>query len=372
MEAEAIKLSDVTVTASLGISRRTPVAMSNITPQLIEEKLGAQEFPEILKTTPGVYATKGPGGFGDSKINMRGFQSSNVAVMVNGVPMNDMEWGGVYWSNWAGLSDVTSMMQTQRGLGASKVSAPSVGGSINIVTKSIDAKRGGSASYSLGNDGFNKVVFDVSTGLSESGWAMTLLLGKTWGDGYVQGADFEGYNYFLNVAKKINDSHQFSLSAFGAPQQHYQRSRYDGLTVVGWQQVQKYMGDDSPYKYNPTYGFGLNGERKSSSYNVYHKPQISLIHLWQINEKSSLSTALYTSIGRGYGYSGQNNSAFSGHWYGANNGSLSMTYRNPDGTFAYDQIYAVNEASEEGSMLVMSKSKNYHIDPVINVGTVGR
>ncbi len=360
MEAEAIKLSDVTVTASLGISRRTPVAMSNITPQLIEEKLGAQEFPEILKTTPGVFATKGPGGFGDSKINMRGFQSANVAVMVNGVPMNDMEWGGVYWSNWAGLPDVTSMMQTQRGLGASKVSAPSVGGSINIVTKSIDAKRGGSASYSLGNDGFNKVVFDVSTGLSESGWAMTLLLGKTWGDGYVQGADFEGYNYFLNVAKKINDSHQISLSAFGAPQQHYQRSRYDGLTVVGWQQVQKYMGDDSPYKYNPTYGFGLNGERKSSSYNVYHKPQISLNHLWQINEKSSLSTALYTSIGRGYGYSGQNNSAFSGHWYGANNGSLSMTYRNPDGTFAYDQIYAVNEASEEGSMLVMSKSKNYH------------
>lgn len=360
MEAEAIKLSDVTVTASLGISRRTPVAMSNITPQLIEEKLGAQEFPEILKTTPGVFATKGPGGFGDSKINMRGFQSANVAVMVNGVPMNDMEWGGVYWSNWAGLPDVTSMMQTQRGLGASKVSAPSVGGSINIVTKSIDAKRGGSASYSLGNDGFNKVVFDVSTGLSESGWAMTLLLGKTWGDGFVQGADFEGYNYFLNVAKKINDSHQISLSAFGAPQQHYQRSRYDGLTVVGWQQVQKYMGDDSPYKYNPTYGFGLNGERKSSSYNVYHKPQISLNHLWQINEKSSLSTALYTSIGRGYGYSGQNNSAFSGHWYGANNGSLSMTYRNPDGTFAYDQIYAVNEASEEGSMLVMSKSKNYH------------
>src|SRR5690554_8204991 len=95
------------------------------------------------------------------------------------------------------------MMQTQRGLGASKVSAPSVGGSINIVTKSIDAKKGGSASYSLGNDGYNKVVFDVSTGLSESGWAMTLLLGKTWGDGYVQGADFEGYNYFLNVAKKI-------------------------------------------------------------------------------------------------------------------------------------------------------------------------
>jgi outer membrane cobalamin receptor len=360
LESNAISLGEIAVTASIGVARRTPVAMSNITPQFIEEKLGTMEFPEILKSTPGVYATKGPGGFGDSKINMRGFQSANVAVMINGVPMNDMEWGGVYWSNWAGLSDVTSLMQTQRGLGASKVSAPSVGGSINIITKSIDAKKGGSASYSVGNDGYNKVVFDVSTGLSETGWAMTMLLGKTWGDGYVQGADFEGYNYFINVAKKINDEHQISFTAFGAPQEHYQRSRYDGLTIQGWQEVQKYMGDDSPYKYNPTYGFGLNGERKSSAYNVYHKPQISLNHLWQIDEKSSLSTSLYTSLGRGYGYSGQNHSDYSGHWYGTTNGVLNETYRNPDGTFAYDQIYEVNAESEDGSVLAMSKSKNFH------------
>ncbi len=55
------------------------------------------------------------------------FKSENIAMMINGVPMNDMEWGGVYWSNWAGLSDVTRSMQTQRGLGAAKVAAPSVG-----------------------------------------------------------------------------------------------------------------------------------------------------------------------------------------------------------------------------------------------------
>src|SRR5690554_6314162 len=361
LEAEAINLGDVTVTASLGIARRTLVAMSNITPQLIEEKLGTQEFPEILKTTPGVYATKGPGGFGDSKINMRGFQSANVAVMINGVPMNDMEWGGVYWSNWAGLADVTALMQTQRGLGASKVSAPSVGGSINIVTKSLDARKGGFFSYGVGNDGYNKVVGTVSTGLTEKGWAMTILLGKTWGDGYVQGTEFEGYNYFFNLAKKIGDNQQISLTAFGAPQWHNQRSSYDGLTIEGWQEVKNYMNGDSPYKYNPTYGYGLNGERKTSAKNVYHKPQISLNHLWQINEKSSLNTAVYVTIGRGYGYSGQYaNSQYSGHWYGANNGILSMTYRNPDGTFAYDKIYEVNQASENGSMLAMSISKNYH------------
>ena len=361
LDPQSINLDEIAVVASVGVARKTPVAMSNITPQFIEEKIGTLEFPEILRATPGIYATKGAGGFGDSKINMRGFQSANVAVMINGVPMNDMEWGGVYWTNWAGLADVTALMQTQRGLGASKVSAPSVGGSINIVTKSLDARKGGFFSYGVGNDGYNKVVGTVSTGLTEKGWAMTILLGKTWGDGYVQGTEFEGYNYFFNLAKKIGDNQQISLTAFGAPQWHNQRSSYDGLTIEGWQEVKNYMNGDSPYKYNPTYGYGLNGERKTSAKNVYHKPQISLNHLWQINEKSSLNTAVYVSIGRGYGYSGQYaNSQYSGHWYGANNGILSMTYRNPDGTFAYDKIYEVNQASENGSMLAMSISKNYH------------
>jgi outer membrane cobalamin receptor len=79
--------------------------------------------------------------------------------MINGVPMNDMEWGGVYWSNWAGLSDVTRSMQVQRGLGASKVAAPSLGGSINVVTRSTDARKGGAVSYGIGNDGTTKLDF---------------------------------------------------------------------------------------------------------------------------------------------------------------------------------------------------------------------
>ncbi len=361
MEPDAVALADVTITSSIAIQRKTPVAVSTIDPVFIEEKLGTQEFPEILKATPGVYATKNGGGYGDSKINMRGFQSANVAVMVNGVPMNDMEWGGVYWSNWTGLTDVARSIQTQRGLGASKVSAPSVGGSINVVTRTIDAKKGGFVSYAMGDDGYNKILFNVSTGLTKNGWAMTLLGGKTWGDGYVKGTEFEAYNYFLNVAKKIGDNHQLSFTIFGSPQWHNQRSNYDGLTIEGWQQVKNYMKDDSPYKYNPTFGYGKNGERKTSAYNVYHKPQISLNHLWQINDKSSLSTALYASIGRGYGYSGQGyTSALSNSWYGSTDGALNTTYRNSDGTFAYDQIYAINEASQNGSQMAMSKSINNH------------
>ncbi len=363
LDPEAIGLSDVTVTGQIAVQRKTPVAVSQVTALEIEERLGAQEFVEVLKNTPGVHANKQGGGWGDSEIYMRGFSSENVAVMVNGIPMNDMEWGGVYWSNWQGLSDVTSVVQTQRGMGASKVSAPSVGGTINVMTKGIDAKKGGSISYAMGNDGYNKVAFSVSTGLMENGWAITVLGSRTWGDGYAQGTDFTGYNYFANIAKRINDNHQLSFTAFGAPQEHYQR---DGaLTMAEWNKVKQYMTDGKDFtRYNPTYGTDDQGNRKSVDKNVYHKPQMSLNHVWQIDYKSSLSTVAYVSIGRGYGLTGEASTFADGLSYqdfnGASYGVLNTKFRRADGSFDYGQIYDLNSSSEYGSKLILAENRNYH------------
>ena len=97
-ESSAIGLSEIKVIASVATSRRTPVAVSTLSSKHIEPKIGSQEFPEILKSTPGVYATKAGGGFGDGRINIRGFSSENVAVLINGVPVNDMENGRIFWS----------------------------------------------------------------------------------------------------------------------------------------------------------------------------------------------------------------------------------------------------------------------------------
>jgi len=366
LEVESQMLQDVVVTQSIAKTRVTPVAISSIDASTIDVKLGNQEFPEVLKTTPGVWTTKDGGGFGDAKTNMRGFKSANVAVLINGIPVNDMEWGGVYWSNWAGLSDVTSSIQAQRGLGAAILSAPSVGGTINIVTQSLDAKKGGSLWYGMGNDGMNNYGFKLSTGLMDNGWAITLLGSRKWGDGYVQGTFFNSYNYFANISKRINDSHQLSFTAFGAPQKHNKRSSADGLTIDEWQNVREYMGDDSPYKYNPTFGYDKHGNVRSSNLNTYHKPQLSLGHIWQIDHKSSLSTTAYASFATGGGYSGQGRGTYNGtslsysSWYGASNGIVNNLFRNADGTFAYDKIQEMNANSETGSNMIMSQSNNSH------------
>ena len=377
LKPEAVGLQDVTVTGQIAVQRKTPIAVSQVTALEIEERLGGGEFVEVLKNTPGVHANANGGGWGDSEIWMRGFDNTNIAMMINGVPMNGMENGKVYWSNWQGLADVTSVMQTQRGLGASKMSAPSVGGTINIVTKGLDAKKGGSFSYAMGDNGYNKVTFSVSTGLMNNGWAITLMGARTWGDGYIQGTSFEGYNYFANISKRINENHQLALTAFGAPQEHYQRS--GGLTMAEWNNVRKYMKDGVHFsRYNPTYGYDNYGNQNSANYNVYHKPQISLNHIWQIDHKSSLSTTAYVSLGRGYGRTAEpgygTSYSYSDLTYGANYGKLAHTFRREDGTFDYGAVEFANSPSNPiydptsdkfervyaGSQLVICENRNDH------------
>ncbi len=293
MGSDAVGLAEVTVFANIAVDRKTPVPVSNIKPEIIETKLGMQEYPEILKSTPGVYATKQGGAFGDSRINIRGFDSRNSATMINGVPVNDMENGWVYWSNWAGLSDVTRTMQVQRGLGASKIAIPSVGGTINILTKTTDAEKGGSVYYGTGNDNYSKIGFTVSTGLTENNWASTISLSKSSGNGFVDGTQYESWSYYLNVSKLVNSHHRLALSLFGAPQWHGQRSTQMRIDTYKSPQI-------NSIKYNSDWGY-KNGEVFYIRKNYYHKPMAILNHFWTINDKLNVSTAAYLSLGTGGG-----------------------------------------------------------------------
>ena len=369
-------LQDVVVTSSIAKTRETPVAISEITAQEIEVKLGDKELPELLNATPGVWATPEGGGYGDAKINMRGFKAPNVAVLINGIPMNDMEWGGVYWSNFGHLANVSSNVQTQRGLGAAIISTPSIGGTIAYTTKGLDAKKGGNLWYGVGSTGLNNMGFSLSTGLMKNGWAITVLGGRKWAQENkgIQGTKYEEWSWFVNVTKKLGDKNQIGLTAFGAPQWHNQRSSAS-LMINEWQNVANYMDGKSPYNFNPIYGYDNEGQVRTSARNQFHKPIISLNHIWQINEYSSLSTALYTSVATGYGYSGQgrpiditspSGTNWRTGWYGTDGyGNLNWEYqgistRRPDGTYNYGAIQDMNAASTTGSNMVMASSNNNH------------
>ncbi|TDD99816.1 TonB-dependent receptor [Flavobacterium cellulosilyticum] len=343
------ELNEVVVTSGVidyAKDRKTPVAVSTIKAAEIQEKLGTQEFPEILKNTPSVYVTKQGGGFGDSRINIRGFDQKNIAVMINGVPVNDMENSSVYWSNWAGLSDVTSAMQVQRGLGSSKLAISSVGGTINVITKSSDMKEGGAFSSGFGNANYLKVQGSYNTGLLKNGLSASVLLSSTSGDGYIDGTNFEGQNYYIALGYKPSAKHDIQVTFTGAPQWHNQRSTWINIATY-----QKYGSVDKPNtKYNSDWGT-LNGEQYDMKRNFYHKPVASINWDYKINETTKLSTIFYGSWGRGGGTSGAGGAL--------GNNYLSAAFRTAGGLVDYDKIVAWNTGmpvSINGVMKTRTKS----------------
>lgn len=349
LQPDSQALGEVVVTGSslldIAQERKTPVAVSTIKAAEIVERLGTKEFPEILNRTPSVYATKGGGGFGDSKINIRGFANENIAVMVNGMPVNDMENGKVYWSNWAGISDVTSAMQVQRGLGASKLAIASVGGTINVVTRSSEMTQGGTISGNIGNDGYHKTLVSYNTGKGQSGWSSSVLLSRTAGEGYVDGTKFEGYNYFFALGYAPNERHGLQFMITGAPQWHNQRSYSIKIS-----DAIKYGSEGEPNRrYSSDWGY-LNGEEYSIRRNAYHKPVMMLNWDWNMSEKSSLNTVVYASFGRGFGTGDTGRVA----------GKPLSSFRNQDnGLYDFDAIVAENQKSTSGA-LVRRASVNSH------------
>jgi outer membrane cobalamin receptor len=290
--------------------------------------LGAQDIPLILNTTPGVYATASGGGDGDSRINIRGFNQRNVAVMLDGIPVNDMENGWVYWSNWFGLDAVLRYTQVQRGLGASKLAIPSVGGTINIATRGIENDFGVNLKQEVGNDGYLRTSLGITSGRLPKGWGVTFAGSYKRGDGWVDQTWTKGWFYFLRVDKELGN-HMLSLTAMGAPQEHGQRSykqfisTYDTDYALKAGMTQEFIDNNQAdgvptnrgLRYNPNWGYLSrayisgndtvfpNAQPTSTASNFYHKPLFSLRDFWNVNDKLYISNILYLSVGTGGGRS---------------------------------------------------------------------
>ncbi|MGB7787106.1 MAG: TonB-dependent receptor, partial [Salinimicrobium sp.] len=141
---------------------------------------------------------------------------------------------------------------------------------------------------------------------------------------------------------------ELSFTAFGAQQQHGQRQNAET--------IETYRMSESGTRFSRDWGY-LNGQVLHIEDNFYHKPQISLNHYWDINEKTQLSTAAYASFGTGGGggYGGVNK-------FGLGNPSSPSEYRN-----GYLQPVNVDKIVQEnvdrgalGSETYLRASRNDH------------
>ena len=335
---DVLEMSALEVLASRA-GEKTPVAYTTVDKEEMEFRLGSQDIPMALSTTPSVYATQQGGGAGDARINVRGFNQRNVAVMINGVPQNDMENGWVYWSNWDGVADAAHSIQMQRGLSAVNLAAPSIGGTMNIITDTTAHTKGGKYKQEVGAGGFLKSTLNWNTGLINDKFALSGTIVRKTGDGVIDKTWTDAWAYYMGASYQANKDNRFELYAIGAPQRHGQNlykqniGAYDAefaKSVDGYDETA--LGEDGKFKdvgrffnqnwspissdykgkqYWYMYGVGgLFGDGNQDRYNpnflnerenFFHKPLVNLNHFMNINEKMNLSSVLYWSGGSGGG-----------------------------------------------------------------------
>ena len=391
LSQEAIAFDALEVFATRAQVRQTPVAFTDVSRTQIQNQLGSRDLPLVLNVTPSVYATAQGGGAGDARINVRGFNQRNTAVMINGVPVNDMENGWVYWSNWDGLGDAATSIQLQRGLSAVNLATPSIGGTINVITD--PAAEGGGLTYKqefglgrLGEDGgwgpgnnLLKETLVVSTGPVGAFAATGSVVRKSGGGMYrgFTGGDAtwtDAWAYYLATSLRLSPNNRLEAYAVGAPQRHGQNiyklnlasldpdfarsldgfdaGAFDDYPAVGRGRSPNVAPVSSSYagtQYNSTgpgagEGSRYRGEYLNERENYFHKPQVNLNWYSYFGEGLSLTTVAYFSGGSGGG-----------------TGTAGSVRRNSDYGQPFpdwDATIRTNRASATGSQGILRNSVN--------------
>ncbi len=368
-----LQMSELEVLASRA-GENTAVAYTDISKEELNLRLGSRDIPLALDIVPSVYATGQGGGAGDARINVRGFNQRNVAIMINGVPVNDMENGWVYWSNWDGLADATTSIQLQKGLSAQNLATPSIGGSMNIITDAAQQERGGSFKQEVGAWGFLKSTLSYHSGLMlDDKLAMSATLVRKTGEGYTYGTWTDAYAYYLGATYNLSDDHKFQFYALGAPQRHGQNlykgniAAYDRAFAEGMSDYEADVNDvaESGREFNgnaspvSSEAAALLGDQQWEMYteykgkrheddllnereNFFHKPQVALNHYWNMNDNMNLSSSLYWSGGMGGG---------TGTY-----GSLEWDYSSKQRTVDYDATIFENDSLGSSSGILRNSN----------------
>ena len=255
----------------------------------LDADVAGQDVSGILRSSRDVFNSTAGYQFGAARFRIRGLSGEYTPVLINGVPMNDLESGFASWSEWGGLNDVTRWAEIGTGVSASPYTFGSIGGWSNIDLRAGQLRKGTRLSFAMANRTYrNRAMATYNTGMLPNGWAYSLSGSMRWSDeGYVPGTFYNAGSYFLSVEKKINAKHSLGFVGFGAPT----ISGRQGLAVAEAQAL-----TDNHY-YNPNWGY-QDGKKRNANVSNDNKPVFILSHYFKPNERTKVNTSVLYTFGR--------------------------------------------------------------------------
>jgi len=248
-----------------------------------------QNISGLLQSSRDVYLSQVGFNFSFARFRVRGYNSENTSIHLNGMPGNDPETGRAIWAYWGGLNDVTRYPEIRTGISSSKNAFGNLGGYSYISLRASDKRKGTRVSYAATNRTYtNRLMMTHNTGWLSNGWAFSASLsGRYSTEGYVDGTYYRGMSYFGAAEKKINDNHSINLAVFGAP-------TVQARSGIAVQEAYELTGNNY---YNPYWGY-QNGEKRNARVRNNHKPYVILTDYLKFDDNSKLTTTVYYEFGR--------------------------------------------------------------------------
>ena len=255
--------------------------------ELNDDTSGADNISGLLSSSQDVFQRAAAFEFSSSFFRVRGLNSDNGNVLMNGIEMNKIYNGRPQWSNWGGLNDVLRNQELTTGLAPSSYNFGGILGTTNINLRASEYRSGGRVTYSSSNRSYtNRVMATYASGLVEGGWSYAFSLGRRWGDeGFQDGTFYDANSFFVSVEKKINDKHSLNFTGFYTPNKR-------GKSSPNTQEVY----DLKDIKYNEYWGY-QDGQKRNSRVKRIAEPVLMLNHYWDFTDKTSLNTNVAYQFG---------------------------------------------------------------------------
>ncbi|PJB14060.1 MAG: hypothetical protein CO118_10670 [Flavobacteriales bacterium CG_4_9_14_3_um_filter_32_8] len=322
---------------------------------VLDDEAETQDVSGLLQSSKDVFSNIAGFNFSAARYRVRGYDSENFNVSMNGVTLNNPENGRAIWAFWGGLNDITRYQESKAGISASSYNFSAIGGFSNIEGRASSIRKGTRISYALGNISYtHRVMATYATGMMSNGFAVAASVSKRWSDeGYVDGTFYNGGSYFLSLEKKINNKHSLGLVAYGAP-------TIQGKSSISTQETYDLTGNNH---YNSYWGY-QNGEKRNSRIRNNHEPEIILNHYFDVNEKTKITSSLYYAFGK------EGNTRL--NWYSAADPrpdyyrNLPSYYDYPGGEAMFEQLTALWQANDPATtqldfdQMYFANSKNLY------------
>ncbi|WP_454802081.1 TonB-dependent receptor [Mucilaginibacter phyllosphaerae] len=224
IKAQGILKSDTThlikeVVVTYQADKLTPVTFQNISGKELKAKSTGQEPSYLLSEAPSITVYSDAGSTqGYSYFRMRGIDQARINISLDGVPLNEPEDQGAYFSNYPDIMNSVSKIQVQRGIGTSKNGVASYGGSVQLFSPNLYDSTYTSIGLGYGSFNSHRIFGEFNSGIKNNK-AFYVRASQLYSDGYKYNSSNNSQSVFMSGAL-IADKSTFKINALVGHQQN--------------------------------------------------------------------------------------------------------------------------------------------------------